>query len=177
VSLESRRARAAKPTWLVIAIGLPVVFVIVLADGLWFDAGIVAVTGLALGLFYVWTAKMTRDVDEFPEELPNAPAGPPSEAALAIEAFNEAVIDARGVPLTDQVRLDRREVAVLLDRLRTALRSGPSESRWLLDQLEELFQRAKPIPLTDDVRLEREAVHDILDRLSASLAGETVRHD
>ena len=170
MSLQSRRARYSGPTWIVIAVGLPIVFAICVADGEWISAGIVALTGLALGLFYLWTAKVMRDVAEFLEELPDAPAGPPSEAMLAVDAFDEAISDARGVPLTDQIRLGRGRVDGLLDRLRRAPPPLPSEWGSLLYELDALIQRAKPIPLTDEIRLDREKVYDIVDRMRAAFA-------
>jgi hypothetical protein len=86
-----------------------------------------------------------------------------------IEEFDELVRKANGVPFTDQVRLDRREIDGLLERLRTALSNGPSAVAALLDQLDELVQRAKPVPRTNQVRIERLEIYDVLDRMRATL--------
>ncbi len=149
---------------IVLAVGIPIAFVICVVDRAWFAAGIIALAGVVLGLFYAWTSKLVRGAQELSDELPAAPAGPPSEAALAIGAWYDAIGDARGIPLTDQVRLDRRKVNVLLDRLRAVQPAGAFE-------LDQLIQQAKPIPLTDEIRLERDDVYDVLDRMSASVAG------
>ena len=59
----------------------------------------------------------------------------PSEAAVVLAEFNEFVRKASA--LTDQGRLDRGEVYVLLDRLRTAVNRPPVEVAGLLDELDE----------------------------------------
>ena len=87
----------------------------------------------------------------------------PSEAAVVLAEFNEFVRKASAVPSTDQVRLDRGEVYVLLDRLRTAVNRPPVEVAGLLDELDEPVQRAKPIPLTNQIRIDREEIYDLLD--------------
>ena len=61
----------------------------------------------------------------------------PSEAAVVLAEFNEFVRKASAVPSTDQGRLDRGEVYVLLDRLRTAVNRPPVEVAGLLDELDE----------------------------------------
>jgi hypothetical protein len=165
-SLESRRARYSNATSIVTVVGLVGLFVLFVAERLWLDVGIVAVVGLALGLFFLWTSKVVRAVDELLEQIPDAPVGEPSDAMLAVDAFDDAIREAPGVPFTDQVRLDRQQVGALLDRLRTTLRFGSSE----LTDLEELIRRAKPIPLSDEIRLDREKVYDVLDRMRASFA-------
>ena len=86
----------------------------------------------------------------------------PSEAMAELDQFDELIRKAYGIPFTDQVRLDRGEVYVLLDRLRTAVNHPPVDVAGLLD---ELVQRAKPIPLTNQIRIDREEIYDLLDRI------------
>jgi hypothetical protein len=94
---------------------------------------------------------------------------------VAIDELEDAVRKARGVPFTDQVRLDPRKASLLLDRLRTIPGRQPPEFAALLDQLDELLQRAKPVPLTADIRVEREAIYDVVDRMRASIADDRSR--
>jgi len=89
----------------------------------------------------------------------------PSDAAAVLAEFDKFIRDANGVPFTDQVRLDRRKIDVLLDRLRTALTDAPAEMMEKLDQLDELVQRAHAIPLTNEIRIERPEIYDLLDQL------------
>jgi hypothetical protein len=163
---------ASTLAWIAVAVGFTVGSVVSLVEGQWISAVILALLALGVAWLLLSTRNALRRFDAMVKELPDPPAGPPSEAALAIESFYDAILDARGVPLTDQVRLDRQRVDGLLDQLGTGLRSAPAETRYLLDQLEGLIQRAKPIPLTDEIRLERDEVYDILDRMSASLEGD-----
>jgi hypothetical protein len=114
-----------------------------------------------------------------PAVLPAAAAGVLSIAApgqasgrsssslytAALDQFDELIRKAYGIPFTDQVRLDRGEVYVLLDRLRTAVNHPPVDVAGLLDELDELVQRAKPIPLTNQIRIDREEIYDLLDRI------------
>ena len=143
--------------------------VFLIRDGAWLLAAIVGLVGLGFGLFWLWTSKVMRDVEKLIDDIPDEPREP-SEAMVAVDAFDDAIRDAYDIPFTDQVRLSRQKVDVLLGRLRTALPRGPSKSSALLNELDELIQEAKPIPLTDQVRVDRGEVYDILDRMRASFA-------
>jgi hypothetical protein len=143
--------------------------VFLIRDGAWLFVAILALIGLAWGLFYLWTWKVMRDVEKLSGDIPDEP-GEPTEAMLAVDAFDEAIHDAYGVPFTDQVRLDRGKAERLLERLRTDLPRGSSTLSALCSELDELLRNAKPIPLTNEIRLDREAVYDILDRMRASFA-------
>jgi len=101
--------------------------------------------------------------------------GKPSDLLAAIDELEDAARNARGVPFTDQVRLDPRTVGLLLDRLRTIPGRQPPEFAALLDELDELVRRAKPIPLTTEIRVEREAIYDVVDRMRASIADHQSR--
>jgi hypothetical protein len=151
-------------------VGIPVVVVVALVfaviDRAWIWVAIIALAGVAWGVIWFGTSSIERDVDELLRDLPDE-LSEPTEAMLAVDALDEAIHGAAGVPFTDQVRLDRRPVDDMLGTLRTAL---PSGSAALLGELDQLIQRAKPIPLTQEVRVDREAVYDILDRMRASFA-------
>jgi hypothetical protein len=45
----------------------------------------------------------------------------PSEAAALLDELDELVHRAKPIPLTTQIRIERREIYDLLDRLRSAL--------------------------------------------------------
>jgi hypothetical protein len=100
------------------------------------------------------------------------------DAAAVLDELDELVRSAPGVPLTDQVRLDRMEIYDVLDRMRatladsadrTAFNDGPFPRTALLDELDELLHRAKPIPLTTQVRIDRIEIYELLDRIRAGL--------
>jgi hypothetical protein len=151
---------------------LAVAFAFAVAQGAWIVAGLTGIIGLVTIRSLLRASKLVRHLDF--ENIPDAPlvAGEPSAAMVAVEELDELVSKASGVPLTDQVRLDRREAYVLLDRIRTALSQGPPEPAALVDDLDELFRRAKPVPLTDQIRVGRAEIHDVLDRMRASASPE-----
>jgi hypothetical protein len=103
-------------------------------------------------------------------------SGEPSESAAIVAEFDGLIHRARAVPLTDQVRLDRREIYGLLDRLRAALDHGPADLVALLDELDGVVHRAKPIPLTNQVRVERSEIYDVLDRMRVTLSSIADKH-
>jgi len=156
---------------LVIAVGLPIVFVVMLVDRAWVGAAIVAGAGLLLGLLYLSTWKIMRDVDKLVGDSPDD-AGEPTEVMLAVDAFDDAIHDAFDVPFTDQVRLDRGKVDRLVERLRLALPPGSSTLSELFSELDELIRNSRTIPLTGQIRLDRDEVYGILDRMRASFAEE-----
>jgi hypothetical protein len=167
------RDTSSRLTALSYAVGVPVVLVLGLVfairDGAWLFAAILGLTGLGWGLFYLWTWKVMRDVENLSGDIPDEP-GEPTEVMLAVDAFEDAIRDAYDVPLTDQVRLDRRKADRLLEQLRTALPRGSSTLSTLFSELDELVRNAKTIPLTEQIRLDRDDVYDILDRMRASFA-------
>jgi hypothetical protein len=100
-----------------------------------------------------------------------------SDAAAVLAELDKFIRDANGVPLTDQVRLDRKKIDVFLDRLRTALIDAPAEMVAKLDQLDELVHRAPAIPLTNEIRIERLEIYDLLDQLRIMRADSTTHRE
>jgi hypothetical protein len=79
----------------------------------------------------------------------------------------EVLENARPVPLTDQLRLDKLDVYELV----AELREGASPSPSLLgaaEAVEDAVRNAKPIPLTDQVRLPKERVDELVRDLRAA---------
>jgi hypothetical protein len=52
-----------------------------------------------------------------------------SEVAALLDQLDELIHNAKPVPLTTQVRLDRAQVYDVLDRLRATLRLAPEEAQ------------------------------------------------
>ena len=94
----------------------------------------------------------------------------PAETIVLLDRLDELVGKASSVPLTDQVRLNRGKVDLLLDELRTAVNDGPAELVGPLDELDALVRGAKSVTLTDEIRAARDDVYDRLDRLRAACA-------
>jgi hypothetical protein len=73
------------------------------------------------------------------------------------------------VPLTDDVRVERKEFEVCLAEERSW--SDQSErAREAADELQQLIERAKPIPLTDQVRFDGKKAHRLLAQLRGNAA-------
>lgn len=167
----NRRARALRQKLIVLAVGLPILLGILIWDGLWIDVAIVVVVGLFVFLPLLGTRKVVKDIEARYPELADD-VGEQSEAMLAVDAFDDAIHGAYEIPFTDQVRLSRREVERLLERLRAALSRRSAESLALFAELDGLVRNAKSFLFGEQIRLDREEVYDILDRMRASFAEE-----
>ncbi len=84
-----------------------------------------------------------------------------------IDGIDDLVHEAKPVPLSDRVRVDRAELDSLVGALRgevAALRRS-HDALGLIGELESIVREAGTVPLTGQVRVEREAVYAILDTL------------
>jgi len=100
---------------------------------------------------------------------------PPAPDLLgALDSLDDLIRNARPVPLTDQVRFERKDIQAAVSRLREAVaaeRIRPGDSPGLLaalEELEQLIAGAPSIPLTSQIRCDREALSDHLDRMRSS---------
>ena len=150
------------------------VLAVSIAENAWLIAGLGGLIVLMAirPLFRMW--KLTTDALNVMAHMENLPDSPPmsdeqTEALAAVDEFDEAILKAAGIPFADQIRIDRRKLHVLLDRLRTALAHRSFDVAAMVDQLDELVLRAKPVPLTDQVRIDREEIYDVLDQMRASI--------
>ena len=104
-------------------------------------------------------------------------------AREAIDELSGVVHDARAVPLTGRVRVDRERALALVERMRAGAHQerivdapppDPIDSASLmalLDRLDATLRKAKPVPLTDQARVEKEEVYDVLDRMRGAVPG------
>ncbi len=119
------------------------------------------------------------------------------DVQVLIDKLDDLVHDAKVVPLTDQVRIDKEEIYDILDQLRAILPEEIKQARWivkeahasrpdlvpalaagsleileLVDKMDDLVHRAKPVPFTSDARLDKEKTYELLDRMRATLPEE-----
>jgi len=59
-----------------------------------------------------------------------------------IERLDELVQNAKAVPLTEQVRLDRDEIFALLDQMRATIPDEVKQARWLIKERQETLAEA-----------------------------------
>lgn len=89
----------------------------------------------------------------------------PTEAAAALEEFDDFVLNAGTVPFTAQVRLDRTKAYALVDRLRAALHDPSAGAASAIDELDKLVHGAKWIPLTSEIRVALVEIYELLERI------------
>jgi hypothetical protein len=80
-----------------------------------------------------------------------------SESAL--DELEALMRSAPVVPLTDQIRIDRKRAQKLIARL------DPSAAA---ARLQELFTQARRVPLTSQIRLDSDAVFACIDEIRAT---------
>ncbi|MFM9019014.1 MAG: ATPase [Actinomycetota bacterium] len=60
-----------------------------------------------------------------------------------IDKLDDLVHNARAVPLTDQVRIDREAVYEILDQMRSTLPEEIKQARWIVKERQEMLAEAK----------------------------------
>jgi hypothetical protein len=82
------------------------------------------------------------------------------------EQIEFALDNGQPVPLTPQIRLDRRTVKKFVQQLRQE-----REPAGELAELVDLLESAKAVPLTGQVRLDPEPIRALLERIRTAAAG------
>ena len=65
------------------------------------------------------------------------------DVLVLIDKLDDVVHNARPVPLTDQVRVDREEVYDLLDQMRATIPEEIKQARWIVKERQEMLEEAK----------------------------------
>ncbi len=60
-----------------------------------------------------------------------------------IDKLDDLVHNARAVPLTDQVRIDREAVYEILDQMRATIPEEIKQARWIVKERQEMLAEAK----------------------------------
>ncbi|MCU0306169.1 MAG: ATPase [Thermoleophilia bacterium] len=60
-----------------------------------------------------------------------------------IDKMDDLVHNARAVPLTDQVRIDREAIYELLDQMRSTIPEEIKQARWIVKERQEMLAEAK----------------------------------
>ena len=91
----------------------------------------------------------------FPERAARAAGSPPTPAAwrrvdcnamdvlVLIDKLDDLVHNAKAVPLTDQVRIDREEIYDILDQMRATIPEEIKQARWIVKERQEMLAEAK----------------------------------
>jgi len=97
------------------------------------------------------------------------------DVLVLIDKLDDLVHNAKAVPLTDQVRLDREEIYEILDQMRATIPEEIKQARWIVKERQEMLAEAKRecdriIQEARETRLEMEDWADgILSTLEVNL--------
>jgi F0F1-type ATP synthase membrane subunit b/b' len=65
------------------------------------------------------------------------------DVLVLIDKLDDLVHNARTVPLTDQVRIDREEIYDILDQMRATIPEEIKQARWIVKERQEMLAEAK----------------------------------
>ena len=65
------------------------------------------------------------------------------DVLVLIDKLDDVVHNARTVPLTDQVRIDREEIYDILDQMRATIPEEIEQARWIVKERQEMLAEAK----------------------------------
>src|SRR5881227_3229493 len=65
------------------------------------------------------------------------------DVLVLIDKLDDLVHNAKQVPLTDQVRVDKEKIYDILDRMRSTIPEEIKQARWIVKEREEMLADAK----------------------------------
>ncbi|MBA2763980.1 MAG: ATPase [Thermoleophilaceae bacterium] len=65
------------------------------------------------------------------------------DVLVLIDKLDDLVHNARPVPLTDQVRVDKEEIYDILDQMRATIPEEIKQARWIVKERQEMLAEAK----------------------------------
>src|SRR6266850_2227114 len=86
------------------------------------------------------------------------------DVLVLIDKLDDLVHNAKAVPLTDQVRIDREEIYDILDQMRATIPEEIKQARWIVKERQEMLAEAQRS--AREMRLEME---DWADGMLATL--------
>src|SRR5205814_1641030 len=67
----------------------------------------------------------------------------PMDVLVLIDKLDDLVHNAKQVPLTDQVRVDKEEIYDILDQMRATIPEEIKQARWIVKERQEMLAEAK----------------------------------
>jgi hypothetical protein len=80
--------------------------------------------------------------NQSPREVP-APNPQTMDVLVLIDKLDDLVHNAKTVPLTDQVRVDKEEIYDILDQMRATIPEEIKQARWIVKERQEMLAEAK----------------------------------
>ena len=65
------------------------------------------------------------------------------DVLVLIDKLDELVQNAKSVPMTDQVRIDREEIWEIIDQMRSTIPEEIKQARWIVKERQEMLAEAK----------------------------------
>jgi len=65
------------------------------------------------------------------------------DVLVLIDKLDEMVQNAKSVPMTDQVRIDREEIWEIIDQMRSTIPEEIKQARWIVKERQEMLAEAK----------------------------------
>src|SRR3954462_13539285 len=65
------------------------------------------------------------------------------DVLVLIDKLDDTIHNAKPVPLTDQVRVDKEEIYDILDQMRATIREEIKQARWIVKERQEMLAEAK----------------------------------
>jgi len=65
------------------------------------------------------------------------------DVLVLIDKLDDLIHQAKAVPLTDQVRIDREEIWEILDQMRASIPDEIKQARWIVKERQEMLGEAK----------------------------------
>ena len=84
-----------------------------------------------------------RSTRELRTSRPEGYTAKPMDVLVLIDKLDDLVHNAKAVPLTDQVRIDREEIYDILDQMRATIPEEIKQARWIVKERQEMLAEAK----------------------------------
>src|ERR687885_368472 len=90
------------------------------------------------------------------------------DVLVLIDKLDDLVHNAKAVPLTDQVRIDREEIYDILDQMRATIPEEIKQARWIVKERQEMLAEAREQAVreasqTEIVKLAERQAQEIVD--------------
>jgi len=98
------------------------------------------------------------------------------DVLVLIDKLDDLVHNAKPVPLTDQVRVDREEIYDLLDQMRATIPEEIKQARWIVKERQEMLAEAKREcdrilgEAREQAKAKSSALKEQIEKLGADLA-------
>src|SRR5215471_6928937 len=90
------------------------------------------------------------------------------DVLVFIDKLDDLVHNAKAVPLTDQVRIDRDEIYDILDQMRATIPDEIKQARWIVKERQEMLAEAREQAIreasqTEIVKLAERQAQEVID--------------